>query len=194
MYLDFLCVQGFSLFLLMYIWCWGDISPMSMAYSYSWVVDYIWLICHDNWIMNHDIQFISNWSWFSEASHEFGAHESSAESEEKALKTILCPIEAPRAAIQPVPKLQLTGFPVDFLQHVPRVNHWTAARPSRAVKTFWKRVLFVPVSPKFPQLLYFVNQNGPSLQWKSKDHLDGPINHPYKLSSYAHGWIRDAEI
>ena len=52
----------------------------------------------------------------------------SGESQENALKTILCPIEASRAAIQVVPKLQLTGFPVDFLQHVRDLNHWTAAR------------------------------------------------------------------
>ena len=69
---------------------------MSMAYSYSWVADYIWLICHNTWIMTHDIQFNSNCSWFSEVFHEFWAHESSAESQEKALKTMLCPIEAPR--------------------------------------------------------------------------------------------------
>ena len=65
---------------------------------------------------------------------------------------------------------------------------------SRAVKTFWKHVLYVSVSLQFTQILYFMNQNAPSLQWKSMDHLYGPGTHPYKLSNYAHGWIRDAEI
>ena len=59
-------------------------------------------------------------AWLSEATHQFWAHESSAESQGKALKTMLGPIERP--------KLQPTGFPMDFLQHVQGFNDWTAAR------------------------------------------------------------------
>ena len=101
-YPDFLYVRGLSLFLLLYIWGLGDISPMSMAYSYVWVVDYIWLICHDTWLMTHDIQLNYNRSWLSEATTDFWADESSAESQDKALKTTLGPIEASRAAIHPI--------------------------------------------------------------------------------------------
>ena len=127
-------------------WFWVT-YPMSMAISYMWVVHYIQLIWHDTWLTTHDVQLNSNRSWFSEANHDFWAHHSSTEIQYKSLKTMLCLIEPPRAAIQLVPKLQLTGFQVDFLEHMRGFNHWTSAT-------------------------IFMNQDKPSLQWKSVDHTN----------------------
>ena len=141
-------------------------------------------------------------------------------------KTMLCPVEVPRVAMQTVPKP--IAIEVGFGANGQSFNcvdiRWisfsmcsvsnieppctavqcglrrlisslvSSSMLFRAVKKFKKQVLFFSVSPKFPQLLYAMNQNGPSLQWKSMDHIDGPGTHPYKLLNYANRWIRNAEI
>ena len=86
--------------------------------------------------MTHDIQFNYNRSWLSEATPNFRAHESSTESEEKALKPTFGPIEASRAAIQPIesPRGASTGgeastdwissgFPLAFINRPTFVIH-----------------------------------------------------------------------